>query len=92
MATIHIDRLLETVVKPGASDLHLTVGLPPVIRLHGHMRPLETKVLEPEDTVALMKSVTPERNQQELQEEGGTDYGGHAQGDAGPIRQTRRQS
>ena len=85
MATIHIDRLLETVVKTGASDLHLTVGLPPVIRLHGHMRPLETKVLEPEDTVALMKSVTPERNQQELQEEGGTDYG-FAFGDAARFR------
>jgi twitching motility protein PilT len=32
-------------------------------------------VLEPDDTVALMKSITPDRNQQELQEEGGTDYG-----------------
>jgi len=32
-------------------------------------------VLEPDDTVALMKSITPDRNQQELQEEGGTDFG-----------------
>lgn len=85
MATIHIDRLLETVIKQGASDLHLTVGRPPVIRLHGHMRSLETKVLGPEDTVALMKSITPERNQQELQEEGGTDYA-FAFGDAGRFR------
>ncbi|RME40248.1 MAG: type IV pilus twitching motility protein PilT [Planctomycetota bacterium] len=75
MATIHIDRLLETVVKKNASDLHLTVGRPPVIRLHGHLRSLETKVLGPEDTVALMKAITPERNQQELQEEGSTDFG-----------------
>ena len=67
--------MLETVVKTGSSDLHLTVGRPPVIRLHGHLRSLETKVLAPEDTVALMKAVTPERNQQELQEEGGTDFG-----------------
>ena len=75
MATIHIDRLLETVIKQGASDLHITVGRPPVIRLHGHLRNLETKVLQPDDSVALMKSITPERNQQELQEEGGTDFG-----------------
>lgn len=75
MATIHIDRLLETVIKQDASDLHLTVGRPPVIRTHGHLRSLETKVLGPEDCIALMKSVTPERNQQELQEEGGTDFG-----------------
>ena len=32
-------------------------------------------MLAPDDTVALMKSITPERNQQELQEEGGTDFG-----------------
>ncbi len=75
MASLHIDRLLETVIRTGASDLHLTVGRPPVIRLHGHLRSLETKTLGPEDTVALMKAITPERNQQELQEEGGTDYG-----------------
>ena len=75
MATIQIDRLLETCIKRGASDLHLHVGRPPTLRLHGRLRPLETKVLEPEDTIALMKSITPERNQQELQEQGGTDFG-----------------
>jgi twitching motility protein PilT len=85
MATIHIDRLLETVITRGASDLHLVVGRPPVLRLHGRMRSLETKVLEPEDCVALMKSITPERNQQELNEEGSTDYG-FAFGDAGRFR------
>ncbi|MCH7595410.1 MAG: type IV pilus twitching motility protein PilT [Planctomycetes bacterium] len=85
MATLHIDRLLETVVKQGASDLHLTVGRPPVIRLQGQLRSLETKVLGPDDTVALMKAITPERNQQELQEEGGTDFA-FAFGDAGRFR------
>ncbi len=85
MATIHIDRLLETVVRQGASDLHLTVGRPPTVRLHGSLRSLETKVLVPEDTVALMKAITPDRNQQELQEEGGTDFG-FTFGDAGRFR------
>jgi len=75
MEAIHIDRLLETCIKRGASDLHLHVGLPPTLRLYGRLRPLETKVLEPEDTIALMKAITPERAQQELQEEGGTDFG-----------------
>lgn len=85
MATIHIDRLLETVIKQGSSDLHLTVGRPPVVRLHGHLRSLETKVLGPDDTTALMKAITPDRNQQELQEEGGTDFA-FAFGDAGRFR------
>ncbi|MCH7688175.1 MAG: type IV pilus twitching motility protein PilT [Planctomycetes bacterium] len=75
MATVQIDKLLETVVKQGASDLHLTTGQPPVVRLHGHLIRLDTKTLEPEDTVSLMKAITPERNQQELQEVGGTDFG-----------------
>ena len=75
MATVNMDRLLQACVKQNSSDIHLTVGRPPVFRVHGRLRSLETKVLEPDDTVALMKSITPERNQQELQEEGGTDFG-----------------
>lgn len=75
MSTIHIDRLLDTVVKQGASDLHLTVGKPPTLRMRGHLVELKTKSLEPPDTMALMKSITPERCQNELQEEGGSDFG-----------------
>ncbi len=75
MATVNMDRLLQACVSQGASDIHLTVGRAPVFRIHGGLRSLDTKVLEPDDTVALMKSITPERNQQELQEEGGTDFG-----------------
>ena len=85
MGTILIDKLLHTVVTQGVSDLHITVDQPPVVRLDGHLRKLETKVLEPEDTVALMKSITPERCQQELQEVGGTDFG-FAFGDAARFR------
>jgi twitching motility protein PilT len=85
MSTIQIDRLLDTVVKLGASDLHVTVGRRPVIRHHGHLKDLQTKVLDSDDMVSLMKSITPERNQQELQEEGGTDFG-FAYGDAARFR------
>jgi len=85
MSTMQIDRLLDTVVKLGGSDLHLTVGRQPTIRLHGGLRNLQTKVLESDDMVSLMKSITPERNQQELQEEGGTDFG-FAYGEAARFR------
>ncbi len=85
MSSMQIDRLLDTVIKLGASDLHVTVGRPPTIRLHGHLRNLQTKVLDSEDMVGLMKAITPERNQQELQEEGGTDFG-FAYGDAARFR------
>jgi twitching motility protein PilT len=72
---IQIDRLLEACIKLGASDLHLHVGRPPTLRLNGRLRAMETKVLAPEDTVKLMQAITPERNQEELQEVGGTDFG-----------------
>lgn len=85
MSTVQIDRLLDTVVKTGGSDLHLTVGRQPTIRLNGGLRNLETKVLDSDDMVSLMKSITPERNQQELQEEGGTDFG-FAYGEAARFR------
>ncbi len=75
MSQILIDRLLETTIRKGASDLHLHVGRPPTLRLNGHLRELQTKVLEPDDTMALMKAVTPDRGQQELQEQGTTDFG-----------------
>ena len=70
-----IDKLLQTVVKQGVSDLHITTGQPPVVRLHGRLVRLETNELQPDDTVALMKSITPSRCQQELQEMGSTDFG-----------------
>ena len=51
--TLLIDKLLHAVVRQGASDLHITVGQPPVIRHDGHMVKLKTKVLEPADTMQL---------------------------------------
>ena len=75
MASLQIDKMLETVVRERASDLHITTGQPPVLRAGGHMVRLETKTLTADDTTGLMKSITPERNQQELQEMGGTDFG-----------------
>ena len=85
MSTILADKLLETVYVQGASDLHIAVGQPPVIRLHGRLIKLETKVLEPDDTVALMKSITPDRCQLELQQSGTTDFG-MAYGDKARFR------
>ena len=74
-STVQIDRLLDVMVKQDASDLHITVGRPPTVRLNGRLRNLQTKILDPDDTMALMKAITPEKNQAEFQEQGGTDFG-----------------
>jgi twitching motility protein PilT len=75
MSSIQIDRLLDVVIRKDASDLHIAVGRKPTLRLSGRLKTLDTKVLDNEDAVALMKSITPERCQQELQEHGSTDFG-----------------
>jgi twitching motility protein PilT len=69
-----IDKLLHTCIQLKANDLHITTGQPPVIRHQGRMKKLDTRSLTKDDTVSLMKSITPDRCQQELQERGGTDF------------------
>jgi len=69
-----IDKLLATVIQLKASDLHISCGQPPVIRHHGRLRRLDTKVLDTDDCTGLMKSIAPDRCQNELQEKGGADF------------------
>jgi len=82
---ILIEKLLQTVIERDASDLHLVVGRPPTLRRHGRLVSLKTQVLTPEDTVGLMKSITPDRSQQELDESGTSDFG-FAYGDRARFR------
>ena len=72
---MQMNKLLQTVVNQNASDILLTVGCKPMLRLNGRLVPLNTKVLEPDDTIALMKSIASERCQQELQKVGSSDFG-----------------
>ena len=81
MAKVTMSKLLQTVVNTGSSDLHIVVGKPPTIRLHGSLRKLDVPVLTPEDTMSLMKSISSERAQRVLDEVGGSDFG-FAFGDA----------
>lgn len=54
---VHIDDLLKITVARGASDLHLTVGLPPMIRIDGKLLPTEYSNLGPRDTQRLVYDV-----------------------------------
>ncbi|MCI0342454.1 MAG: type IV pilus twitching motility protein PilT [Planctomycetales bacterium] len=69
-----ITTLLRIVVEKGASDLHLSVGRPPTLRLHGSLHALPFPELEPQDTVALVQSVAPKRAIEELNKGGGADF------------------
>ena len=52
-----MNRLLRNAVRLGASDLLLTVGSPPMLRLGGELRELDTPSLTPSDTQKLLFSV-----------------------------------
>src|SRR5258708_13190688 len=80
--------LLQLVVSEGASDLHIRVGTPPVIRVHGILHRVEGPALKPEDTEELMRSITSEEHIQHVRERGGADFG-FAFGDMARFRGTR---
>lgn len=67
--------LLHFVIKHNASDLHLTVGSPPVLRINGGLRPLKGSILQPEDTAFIANSIMPERCKLEVEKKGATDFG-----------------
>jgi twitching motility protein PilT len=77
--------LLQLVVAEGASDLHICVGTPPVIRVHGILHRVEGPALKPEDAEELMRSITSEERIQATREQGGADFG-FAFGDAARFR------
>jgi len=67
--------LLQLVVSEGSSDLHIRVGVPPVIRVHGILHRVEGPPLTPDDTEELMRSITSEDHIQHVRERGGADFG-----------------
>src|SRR5258708_7382888 len=67
--------LLQLVVSEGASDLHIRVGTPPTIRVHGILHRVEGPPLVAEHTEELMRSITSEDHIQHVRERGGADFG-----------------
>ncbi len=67
--------LLKLIVSEGGSDLHLEVGIPPMIRLHGSLIALDSPVLNAKDTENLVKSITSDQHQRSIREEGTVDFG-----------------
>jgi len=54
---VHLDDLLREACERGSSDLHLTVGLPPVVRVDGSLTRLDYKPLSPNDTQRLIYDI-----------------------------------
>ena len=80
-----IHKLMDKVVDVQGSDLHIRVGRPPTLRVNARMGVMDGPALTPADTDEMMKVITPQRNQLEFKEKGGTDFG-MAHGDKGRYR------
>jgi twitching motility protein PilT len=66
--TYSIDDLLEQMAARGASDLHVTVGTPPAIRLRGHLERVDgVDPLTAEDTQMLLYRVLSSEQQKQLE-------------------------
>jgi twitching motility protein PilT len=67
MATLH--QLLSAIIDMGASDLHITAGSPPMLRIDGDLIPLKLPQLTPTDTKQLVYSVLNDAQKVKFEEE-----------------------
>ena len=57
MEDVHLDELLELVVEEKGTDLHITPGIPPIIRVNGELLPTDYESCTPRDTQTMMYSI-----------------------------------
>ena len=71
-----IDELFRSMCAQKASDLHLSVGMPPLIRKDGSIQPLDESAaaLDPEGIVQLLDPIMPEKNRGEFARRRDTDF------------------
>ncbi len=69
-----LDVLFQKMVEVEASDLHMTAGNPPMLRLHGDMVPVDGLMFSNEDLRAALLELAPEENRRQFDEEHDTDF------------------
>jgi len=69
-----IDAFFKMVHELGASDLHLSSGSQPVVRLHGELQRVKYKVLEHEELKKMLYEITPEPKIKAFEETGDVDF------------------
>jgi twitching motility protein PilT len=67
---VHLNELLDQVLIQDASDLHVTVGVPPTIRVHGDLRRLDQYApLNPEQLRRMIYSILTQRQRERFEQE-----------------------
>src|SRR6187431_1747650 len=73
-ADLEIDKLFRACVKLQASDLHLKVDKPPMVRVNGTLRPMNREPISDEEMVRLCFPLMNERNRKIFEKDGGADF------------------
>ena len=58
--------LLRTMVAKGGSDLFITAGFPPAIKIDGKVRPVSDKILMPQDSSMIVNSIMNDKQRKEF--------------------------
>jgi twitching motility protein PilT len=69
-----IDKLFQIVTKADASDLHIKSGSPPILRIAGKCRELETKALNDQEIQKLIYDIMTPKQTQRFEEVGDVDF------------------
>ncbi len=69
-----IDYLLRAAFELKASDLHLTVGIQPVLRINGDLKKYGKDTLKPEETEGMARAIVPEHMWEQFKEKGELDF------------------
>ncbi|MGJ9383065.1 type IV pilus twitching motility protein PilT [Salipaludibacillus sp. CF4.18] len=69
-----IDLLFEKAVNVQASDLHLTIGMPPIFRIHGDLVKVDEDKISPEEMVGITEALLPSSHLEILKEKGEVDF------------------
>ena len=64
---VNLHQLLKTMIEKGASDMHITTGTPPLLRIDGSIVPLKLPPLGPIETKALCFTVLTEEQRAQFE-------------------------
>ena len=70
-----IDAFFKLMNEQGASDLHLTSGQPPALRIRGEIERIKYKVLDSDDLREMLYEIAPEQKIKSFEESGDIDFG-----------------
>jgi len=72
---VHLDELLVEMLERGASDLHITTGAKPTVRLHGHLVPLDHHdELTPPVIQRMMYAIIQQKQRERFEEQWELDF------------------